>query len=143
MATTRPQVKREDLRRAAVYGFFVRECLNFYVATFRDIETVWGLNEQDVSRLGIASPPTWVTNMIGANACAEKFGGDLSDIPGFYKCNDLWWSDIDQRLARRGLIVPIRDPFQPGLITDLQIFRHVRDAHPFLLRTRRAERAAA
>jgi hypothetical protein len=132
---------RAKLRRSAVYHFLVRECLNFYVGTLRDIEQHWGLDRADVDRLGIASPPTWVTNLIGANACAEKFGG-LADVPGFYCCGGLWWLDIDEGLARRGLILPVRDPKRPSLITNLQVFRHVRDPRPFLLRVR-TERGAA
>ncbi len=128
------------LRRSAVYQFLIRECLNFYVGTLRDIEQHWGLDRAEVDRLGIASPPTWVTNLIGANACAEKFG-DLFDIPGFYSCNDLWWLDIDERLARRGVILPVRDPRRPNLITDLQVFRHVRDPRPFLLKVRTERKA--
>jgi hypothetical protein len=101
----------------------------------RDLESVWGLERDETDRLGLASPPTWVTNLIGSNACAEKFG-DLADIPGFYKCDNLWRLDIDERLARRGLILPTRDPQRPLLIVGLRVFRHVRDEKPFILRVR-------
>lgn len=139
---TKPQINRLDLRRCAAYQYLVRECLNLSVSTLRDIEHVWGLDSEDVERLGIVSCPPQATNLIAAGAVAEKFGESvLYDVDGFYKCGECWWLDLDPRLSRRGLIVPMRHWYWPNLITDLQVFPHVR-ARPFLLRTR-AERIAA
>jgi hypothetical protein len=130
-----------DLRTAMVYEYLVRHCLNLYVDTARDIERHWGFEAEEIGRLELRSVPSFITNLFGSDACAERFG-DLSDIPGFYRCRDHWWLDIDEPFARRGVIVPIRDPQRPTFITGLRVFRHVRDLHPFVLRVRQ-ERVAA
>ncbi len=133
---------RPKLRRAAVYEYLVRDCLNLYVDSLSDIERVWGLDREDVDRLGIVSCPSEVGNIIGAGACAQRFG-ELFDVPGFYRCSGCWWLDLDARLARRGLIVPVRDSRWPSLMSGLRIFRHVRDQRPFILRVRAERREAA
>jgi hypothetical protein len=135
------QPSQSQLRRAAVLQFLVRECLGLHVSTLRDVEQVWGIDRLDIDRLGIASPPSHTFNVIGSGECARKFG-DLSNVPGFYRCDGSWFIDVDERLARRGVVLPVRDRQRPNLIVDLQIFRHVRDSRPFLLRVR-AERQAA
>jgi hypothetical protein len=130
-----------SLRIAFVYEFLVRHCLNLCVDTARDIDRHWGIDPEDIDRLEIKSVPTFVTNLIGSNAVAERFG-DLSDVPGFYQCRGLWWLDIDERLSRRGLVLPVRDPKRPLFITGLKVFRHARDERPFMLKVRQ-ERIAA
>ena len=143
MPITIPQSKYSALLRAAVYGYLVRECLTLTVNTVKDVDKAWGLDLEDIQRLGIVSVPSDVTNLIAACACRDRFGDQkLQQVPGFYKSGKCWWLDIDDRFARRGLIVPLRR--RCGLINviaELQIFRHVRDQHPFRLRTR-AERIA-
>jgi hypothetical protein len=138
----KPQVKREDLRCSAVYEYLIRQCLNRTVNTQKDVTQVWGLDPEDVERLGIVSCPPEATNLIAAGAVVEKFGESiLHDVDGFYKCGSCWWLDLDPRLARRGFIIPVRHWYWSNLITDLEVFPHVR-ARPFLLKTR-AERIAA
>jgi hypothetical protein len=123
-----------NLHRAMVYEHLVRRCLNLYVDTARDIKRHWGLEMEEIARLELRSPPNFVTNLIASNDCAERF--DLVGVEGFYQCRGLWWLDIDVRLATRGLIVPTRDRKRPTFIVGLQIYRHVRDSRPFMLRVR-------
>ena len=119
--------------RAAVFYYLVHECLNLYVDTMKDIERVWGLEEEEVFRLGICSCPSQVNNLIAASACAERFG-ELTRLPGFYLCDGCWWLDIDANLSCRGLFVPVRD--SRLWIVGLRVFRNVRDERPFMLRVR-------
>ena len=130
-----PPELRYVIRRSAVLSYLLTYCLNIFSDTLQDIERVWGFDEEEISRLAIRSCPCRITNMFAADACAEKYG-DLADIPGFYRCGDRWWLDLDERLAHRGLILPIRDSQRPFLITGVRVFRHLRDDRPFILRVR-------
>ncbi|HYW72106.1 MAG TPA: hypothetical protein VE961_13800 [Pyrinomonadaceae bacterium] len=131
----------KSLRLAFVHEYLVRECISLRLDTFRDIQRHWQLEPEEIQRLEIRSAPTFVENLIGAGACFERFG-DLGDVPGFYRARGLWWIDIDERLARRGVILPIRDPERPAFIQSLRVFRSVSDQRPFTLRVRQ-ERIAA
>lgn len=129
---------RCQLLTPAVYSYLVRECLNLYKSTFRDIERHWQLDDEALFTLGVVSCPSEVTNLIASQACAAKFG-ELFDVPGFYLCNGAWWLDIDERLSQRGIILPIHN--QRGWISSLKIFRHARDAYPFTLKLREVQAA--
>lgn len=126
-----------DARRHFVYTILVRQCLVLYEDSLCAICNVWQLEEEQVFRLCIVNAPTIVYDLIGCNYLAERFG-DLSDIDGFYRLRGCWRLDIDERLAARGLILPVRDSRM--WIVALRVFRHVRDKRPFLLRTRTGER---
>jgi hypothetical protein len=134
-----PRVVRPELcdlvRRSAVYSFLVRCCLGLCAETEKDIEKHWGNSREEISDAGIVSSPTRIFNFFAAAACAEKYG-DLGDIPGFYRCGDDWWLDVDERLATRGLVLSVRHSQYPGLIIGLRVYRHARDDRPFMLRVR-------
>jgi hypothetical protein len=125
-----------DTRRHFVYTILVRRCFVLYEDSLRAIINVWRLEEEQVFRLGIVNVPTRVYNLIGSQYLAEHFG-DLSDIDGFYQLRGCWRLDIDERLAARGLILPVRDSRM--WVVALRVFRHVRDERPFLLRVRGGE----
>ena len=78
-----------------------------------------------------------VFNLLACDYLAQRFGY-LSDVEGFYQLDGCWRLDLDEKLAPRGLILPIRDLSMR--IIALRIFRHVRDKHSFILRTRTEER---
>jgi hypothetical protein len=96
---SQPQVTHSDLRRAAIYSYLVRCCLNLTVSALEDVTRVWGLDPEDVNTLGIVSCPPEFTNLIAAGAVAEKFGA-LEGVDGFYKCGACWWRlDLDPRTS--------------------------------------------
>lgn len=123
----------QSMRRHVIYAALVRLCLPLYEDTLRAICDVWQLEDRQVVRLGIVSAPTTVSNLIACDYLAHRFG-DLSDVEGFYQLDGCWRLDLDEKLARRGLILSVRDSRMR--IIALRVFRHVRDKRSFILRTR-------
>lgn len=121
------------MRTHMIYAALVRECPVLYEDALRAICSVWQLEDRQVVRLGIVSAPTIVFNLLACDYLARHFG-DLGDIKGFYQLDGCWRLDLDEKLAPRGLVLPIRDLSMR--IIGLRVFRHVRDKHSFILRTR-------
>ena len=151
--TTHPKLNRQIFNRlvqpsmrtlvfrAGVYFFLLTECLSLYESTVRDIQNHCEINENEILARGIKSCPTWSHNIIGAGACAERFG-DLSEVPGFYFVDDRWRLALRPELSVRGFVVPVHHAGL-GFIESLQVFRNAKDSKPFTLQVRALRRSAA
>lgn len=101
----------------------------------------WSIDEETVDSLHLAAIPSRIANMMISSECAQRFG-DLSRVEGFYKCRDLWWLDIDERLAEQGFLMPVTHR-RFGWIERMVAFRDPRDKRGFPVRVRRELRSAA
>jgi hypothetical protein len=149
------------LAAPAIYSHLIHFCLDLRADTAGDIERGWSITPDEAHRLGLRSAPTWIGNLIASQACFEKFGAEiLARVPGFFSftrensvclcfewnhecvCHlETWRLDLDSHLARRGVVVPLKER---GMIVGLKIFRSIKDSRPFSLVTRGAnERGAA
>ncbi len=147
MLTLPPMIDRRQFQTAAVYAFLTHFCLALCEDTSRSIERQWVLSAAEIDRLAIRSAPSRIENLIGAAACTQKFGGDIiAGTPGFKACQNTldksisWEIDLDERLCRRGLLLPLRN--NRFWITGFLVYRHVRDERPFRLTTRKEDIAA-
>lgn len=137
----------------AVYGCLVHLLLDLRPDTERDIERDWQIAPDHAYGLGLRSVPSWIGNLLASEECLRRFGpAVLSLTPGFFSftrkhstcfcleiftechCDEsLWRIDLDDRLAARGIICPVK---KGGMIVGLKVFRNTRDRHPFNLVTR-------
>lgn len=125
--------RQSAARRHLVYSALIHACLSLNQDTHRDIINDWRLEDSDISQLGLVSVPFDTLNLIACELLSRTLG-DLADVPGFFRMRDCWRLDLDPRLWRRGVLLPVRnDRLQ---ITALKVFRHTRDESPFVLRTR-------
>lgn len=92
-----------------------------------------GLDDEIIFKLGVCAVPNRVLNLLVCRKLAEMFG-DLSICRCFYKLKSAWLLDIDERLCRNGLLLPVRD--SKGLIYGLTVYRYADDQRPFFLKLR-------
>ena len=93
-----------------------------------------GLDNSDLGSLGVCFVPNFILNALVSEKLAKKFG-DLSICECFVRINGYWRLDIDQKLARQGLLMPIKSRIS-GLIYGLRVFRYPDDENLFILRNR-------
>lgn len=99
----------------------------------------FGLLDQDqLWELGVCAVPNFILNALICERLQKKFG-DLSVCGCFYQIGGYWRLDVDQSLARRGLLMPVRSEFT-GLIYALKVFRYPDDPKPFTLKLRGGKR---
>lgn len=128
-----------DHATTAALEYLVDECLPL----LKVIPTQF--DPADIEVLKIRGCPSRIANLIAAHSVALMFGDQVvATLPGFYfvphnEGGGCWWIDIDERLASRGLILPVRN--HRGLIVGLRIYRHARDTRPFSLATRKVKAA--
>ena len=154
--------RRARVERQCVIAFLVFECLpDLSEEVIRAIEEHHKLSPVDITRRQIKAIPTEDRNMMIAHDCLARYGPDLlqasSMFYGFTRrgpcdycegrdlcCCDLetWRLDIDPRLSKRGIVVPVLDR-RSGFFDDLLVFRHAQDDHPFILKVRANTEAAA
>lgn len=136
------KVNRKQLLTPAVLGYlFVGGGLPYLSVPLAEaIKRAWSIDDETLDHLHIAAVPTRIQNFFIAEECARRFG-DLSTVEGFYRCKDLWWMDIDERLAGRGFLMPITH-VKYGWIDRMVVFRNAQDKHGFPLKLRK-ELAAA
>jgi hypothetical protein len=94
-------------------------------------------NDDELFRLGVCSVPNFKLNALVCEKLANRLG-DLSMCDGFYKIGNVWRLDIDEKLSRNGLLLPIRSR-KKRLIYGLNVFRYPDDERPFWLKTRKGK----
>lgn len=136
-------VTRAQLLTPAVLGFLFlceRGLPRLSVTLAEAICRAWSVDLEDVDRLHLCACPTRIQNFFIAETCAQEFG-DLSRVAGFYRCNDLWWMDLDENLAGRGFLMPVTHP-KYGWIDRMVLFRGPKDKHGVPVRVRKDKAAA-
>lgn len=137
------KVNRKQLLTPAVLGYlFVGGGLPYLSVTLAEaIKRAWSIDDEMIDRLHLAAAPSRIQNMMISTECAERYG-DLSDVEGFYKCNDLWWLDVDEEFAGNGFLMPVSHP-KYGWLDRMVAFRGPKDKHGFAVKVRRERLVAA
>ena len=92
-----------------------------------------GLDDEILFKLGVCAVPHRVLNLSACYKLSEIFG-DLSVCGCFYKFDSAWLLDVDERLCKTGLLLPVRD--SKGFIYGLKVYRYADDQRPFFLKLR-------
>ena len=105
----------------------------FYLPDISRSKNFGGLNDEILFKLGVCAVPHRILNLSVCRKLSEIFG-DLSVCRCFYKFDSAWLLDVDERLCRTGLLLPVRD--SNGLIYGLKVYRYADDQRPFFLKLR-------
>ena len=105
----------------------------FYLPNISRSKNFGGLDDEILLKLGVCAVPHRVLNLSACYKLSEIFG-DLSVCGCFYKLGSAWLLDVDERLCRIGLLLPVRD--SNGLIYGLKVYRYADDQRPFFLKLR-------
>ena len=105
----------------------------FYLPDISRSKNFGGLDDETLFKLGVCAVPHRVLNL---SACYKlsKIFGDLSACGCFYKLGSTWLLDVDERLCKTGLLLPVRNSNR--LIYGLKVYRYADDQRPFFLKLR-------
>ena len=92
------------------------------------------MDQDQLWKLGVCSVPNFILNALACQQLQRIFG-DLSVCGCFYKINGCWRLDLDEKLSKRGLLMPLRSS-KTGWIYALKVFRYPDDPKPFILKLR-------
>lgn len=101
----------------------------------------WVLTEDEIRALEVKSVPSLIFNMVVANEVRKNLGAAISGsysgatfegIKEFFYTGNLWLLNVPSRYADTGVILPVMDAARRN-IKFLQVYRHAKDAKPFIL----------
>lgn len=107
--------------------------INFFSPNLNQSKNFSALDDDEIYKLGVCAVPNRILNPLVCGELAKEFG-DLTVCGCFFQIEGYWRLDVDEKLSRRGLLLPRRD--KNGWIYGLQVFRYPDDPKPFFLKSR-------